>query len=345
MESARTVKITESNLPERRHALELWLASDCGFHDAQMYAMPGDASMRRYFRVRMQDHSFIAMDAPPLTENVRPFVAISLALRNMGLQTPEILYADTEQGFLLLTDFGDATYLKALTAGNVEMLYQRALDALAVLQSCRSVTGHVIPPFTADFMMKEWEWHKEWVVEKYLGLNLGRAETALDECYRRIVGLASAQPQVFMHRDYHSANLMVLENGQTGILDFQDAFFGPITYDLVSLLRDCYIDWPCELVESCALSYARRLSDLGVTGWSGAREFLYWFDTMGLQRHLKAMLTFARKHARDHQSRYLEFMPRTMQYLLSVSQQYPEYSPLRDYLRDTLMPALNRKAL
>ncbi|VVC75055.1 hypothetical protein AQUSIP_03300 [Aquicella siphonis] len=342
MESAQSLKIAESNLIERRQALEDWLKSACGLYDISLQPMPGDASLRRYFRLQAQERSFVVMDAPPPQENVRPFAAISRALRGMGLQTPEIFQADNEQGFLLLTDFGDATYLRTLHAGNAGVLYQRALDALAVLQSCRLVSGHAIPPFTADFMWKEWAWHKEWVMEKLLGLALGHAESALDACYRHIVETASAQPQVFMHRDYHSANLMVLESGETGILDFQDAFIGPVTYDLVSLLRDCYIDWPDAQVQTLALCYAEKLQALDATTRVSRQDFLYWFDLMGLQRHLKALLTFARKHVRDHQPRYLEFVPRTMHYLLNVSQRYPELSALHVYLRDTLKPALSK---
>jgi N-acetylmuramate 1-kinase len=193
-------------------------------------------------------------------------------------------------------------------------------------------------------MLKEWAWHKEWVLDKFLGLSSPLAEKSLDACYELLVESAVTQPQVFMHRDYHSANLMVLPEGKVGILDFQDAFIGPVTYDLVSLLRDCYIDWPRERVRSWALFYLQTLHDKGLLSHVDDQEFLRWFDLMGMQRHLKALLTFARKHVRDHQSHYLDHIPRTLGYLLNVSQHYPEFTRLHDYLRVTVQPAFERVA-
>jgi aminoglycoside/choline kinase family phosphotransferase len=335
MESARELKISEIKKIERQSALERWLDSTCHVSPSALQPMAGDASLRRYFRVQIESQSFIVMDAPP-PENCQAFAAISSALRKLGLQTPEIIHADFDQGFLLITDFGDATYLKTLTADNADQLYQAALTDLAVLQSCRQFDA---PPFTADFMAKEWEWHKEWMLDKFLGLSAGKE---LDACYQLLVESAITQPQVFMHRDFHSANLMVLPQGKVGILDFQDAFIGPLTYDLVSLLRDCYIDWPRDRVQNWALFYLRTLQAKGLLNQVSDQQFLRWFDLMGMQRHLKALLTFARKHVRDHQSHYLNHVPRTLGYLLSVSQDYPEFAKLHDYLKETVHPAFER---
>ncbi len=342
MESAQELKIAEIKNAERLTELEQWLRAKCALQVDALQPMHGDASFRRYFRIHAHGNSFVVMDAPPPQENCRSYVAVANALRSIGLKTPEIIHADLAQGFLVVTDFGDATYLKTLNTDNADRLYQRALRALALLQGCRSVAGHIVPVFTADFMWKEWAWHKEWVLEKMLGLAPPVAEDDLDQCYQFIVRSAVEQPQVFMHRDYHSANLMVLEEDSVGILDFQDAFIGPVTYDLVSLLRDCYIDWPRERVQDWVVSYFRQLCHLGTLQGISEQDFLRWFDLMGVQRHLKALLTFSRKHVRDHQSHYLKYVPRTLEYILSVSQYYRELDILHDYLRVTVQPAFER---
>lgn len=309
---------------ERKQALEGWLQSAAGLDGVQLQPMQGDASFRRYFRIT----PYVVMDAPPPRENCAPFVAIARALRNRGLQTPEIIQADLERGFLLLSDFGDHTYLKTLNKDNAAALYQRALQALANMHTCHEVPNHTLPLFTADFMRQEWRWHQEWFLQKYLGLN--NVSKALDDSYEKLVASAIEQPQVFMHRDYHSANLMVLPN-DVGILDFQDAFIGPLTYDLASLLRDCYIDWPNAQVEKWALYYFGLLQQAGELKTVTGETFLRWFDWMGMQRHLKALMTFARKKVRDQQPQYLAHIPRTLNYIIQVSGRYPELAVLHDY--------------
>lgn len=341
MESARELKISEIATAERNKARMRWLQEACGLEFFSLQAMVGDASSRRYFRVQSQGQSFVLMDAPP-QENCHSYVAIAKALRQLGLHAPNVMQTDLKQGFLLITDFGEVTYLSALQADNASTLYHQALNSLAILQSCRVVEGHVVPPFTADFMQNEWALHKEWFLNKLLGLSFSSVEKTLDDCYARVVAVAVSQPQVFMHRDYHSANLMVLPDDEVGLLDFQDAFIGPITYDLVSLLRDCYIDWAPSCVNEWALSYSRRLHQLGILASVEDDTFLRWFDYMGVQRHLKALMTFARKQVRDHQPRYLQHVPRTLQYLLQASQAYAELSPLYDFINDSVQPAFKR---
>lgn len=326
MESASELKNTV-----RERAIMAWLRDHAKL-DASLIPMPGDASLRRYFRVRTKEQSLVLMDAPP-PEQCGAFVAIAKALQALELNVPEIFATDLAQGFLLLTDFGDTTYLKGLTPYNADDLYQRALAALSVLQTCRHVPGYQVPPFTTDFMLQEWAWHKEWFLEKLLGLS---APFQLDHDYARLVRQAALQPQVFMHRDFHSANLMVLPHS-VGILDFQDAFIGPCTYDLVSLLRDCYIDWPEARVQNWVLMYAERMRELKVLNVTDD-TFLYWFDLMGLQRHLKALLTFGRKSVRDQQHEYLRHVPRTLNYILCVSARYPEFVALHDYYQQIVLP-------
>ena len=316
----------------RKNALTHWLSEEGGFSVQHLKAMTGDASFRRYFRLIEGDKTLVAVDAPP-PEKCAPFIAIANALRTYSVCTPEIIMADVSRGFLLLSDFGDHTFLKILSLQNADHLYTEALKTLAQIARCQSVTDHEIPPFTREFMWQEWAWHKEWYLHKYLGLDVIPKESELDACYALLAESAATQPQVFMHRDYHSGNLMLLSNGFVGVLDFQDAFIGPLTYDLASLLRDCYIDWPEDFVRKWALSYFNLLQQFPEFTSIDTHTFLRWFDLMGIQRHLKALLTFARKKVRDHQSNYLSFMPRTLNYITTVSAHYAELKPLTDFYR------------
>jgi len=318
----------------RRDQLQQWLAGTCGLSEPVLCALQNDASFRRYFRVQQPSGSYIAMDAPPEKENCVPYVAISRALRAQGLLTPEVIAEDLEQGFLLLTDFGDDVLLHQLKIHNPELLYTQALDALAILKNCPDVLDWKLKSFSADFMYQELKLFQEWFLGNYLGIILSKeTEKMLEDFFEFLVNSAANQPQVFMHRDYHSANLMILPDNKIGILDFQDAYIGPITYDLVSLLRDCYIAWPEELVEKLVLQYKNQL-DLSVSNI----EFMRWFDLMGLQRHLKALLTFARKYKRDNNPNYLQHIPRTLNYILKESELYSECKLFNLWVREVVMP-------
>lgn len=317
-------------MDSRQRALKDWLTDYCKLPAFRFQAMQGDASFRRYFRVQLENNSFVAMDAPPQRENCAPYVAISNALHALNLNTPNIIACDLQQGFLLITDFGDNLYLKELNITNAEVLYTRALDALAILQTCQQVEGWPIPLFTAEFMRAELEAFKEWFIKRHLNLTLPPIiENELASCFDFLAHTAACQPQVFMHRDYHSANLMVLSDEQVGILDFQDAFYGPVTYDLVSLLRDCYVSWPDNIVNSLVLKYKNQLA-FQVSN----DEFLRWFDLMGLQRHMKALLTFSRKLHRDGNPHYLQHIPRTLDAISKVSANYPECKVLHELALD-----------
>lgn len=324
----------------RQTALVHWLKNDCSLLSHKLKPLAGDASFRRYFRVSQADVSYIAMDAPPPRENCRPFVAIARALKEQGLSVPEIIGSDVERGFLLLSDLGDRLYLNELSLDNAEVLYGRATDALAILQSCSVVHDWEVPLFSADFMVQELQLFKEWFLQKHLALVIDeKTETMLNTFFYFLAESAANQTQVFMHRDYHSANLMVLKDEATGLLDFQDAFIGPVTYDLVSLLRDCYIDWPEVMVKKLALQYKEKIGSLIRVS---DEQFLRWFDLMGLQRHLKALLTFSRKLHRDGSRNYLQHMPRTLNYVLAVSAAYPECREFNHYLVEAIMPAFQK---
>lgn len=312
----------------RQNLLQTWLTDECGLKTFLLQPIAGDASFRRYFRVLQDGDSWVAMDAPPDKENCIAYIAISHALRRLGLTSPQIIKENIQAGFLLISDLGDRQLLRELTAANAEQLYGYVLDALAILQRCDQVPGWNIPTFTAAFMVQELELFKQWFLIDYLGLKLSSpTERMLTTCFGFLADVADAQPKVFMHRDYHSANLMVLPNNGIGILDFQDAFRGPVTYDVVSLLRDCYIDWPESLVNKLVLRYKQQIN-LSMSD----ELFLRGFDIMGLQRHLKALLTFSRKLKRDHNSNYLKHIPRTLNYILTVSQRYPECADFYDFL-------------
>lgn len=325
----------------RNSQMKAWLAKIPGLPSYTLTPMTGDASFRRYYRLKSGRESLVVMDAPPPSENIRPFLAVGYALQRMGLRTPDIYGADLDLGFLLLTDFGDNTYLHALKPDNADHLYGKALDALAILQGCEAVQGHTVPPFTGAFMAQEWHWHQDWVLKQWLKMDIpASVQAELDDAYHCLVQSAEQQPQVFMHRDYHAGNLMLLRNGGVGILDFQDAFIGPLTYDLASLLRDCYIAWPDALVRQLAMSYLERLQGQGLFTAVSEAQFLRWFDLMGVQRHLKAMMTFARKHVRDHDSSYLKFIPRTLHYIVQVTAQYPELKSMHQFYDETVMSAI-----
>jgi aminoglycoside/choline kinase family phosphotransferase len=327
---------------ERKVKFDHWLSEVCS-NAIRCTALPADASTRQYYCVvTSSGKSYIAMDAPPPID-CQPFANIATALRGLGLQAPEIRAADFENGFLLLTDFGELTYLKALkydpSAVHADELYGRALRALAVMQDCRNIPDRELETFGREWMEREWVWHQEWFLQKWLGLT-HPVSAEVNECYEKLIVSALEQPLVFMHRDYHSANLMVLPTKEVGILDFQDAFMGPVTYDLASLLRDSYINWRPMMVEEWAFYYANLLREKGGLKLVSDATFMQWFDWMGIQRHIKALMTFARKAVRDNDPRYLDHVPRTLNYITNISGQYQSLSPLTEFYSKIVDPAV-----
>lgn len=323
--------------------LKMWLSADCGLTSVRLQPMTGDASQRHYFRVYTDTTSYVAMDTSKESTHAA-FVAIAKALRAQQLQVPEIIHYHAEKGFLLLTDFGDATYLSILTAQNATVLYQHAIDALIQLQHCQSIPNYELPAFQIDVMWQEWLLYKTWFLSTFLQCHLAPDyEKNLDKCMRQVIEQVAQQPQVLMHRDYHSANLMQLQGftNATGILDFQDAFIGPITYDLVSLLRDCYIDWPESMIKELLHYYFLQAKKTNLLTHQQEHEFYRWMNWMGVQRHFKTLLTFARKQCRDQQSRYLQFIPRTLNYLLLECND-PALLCLRSHVQ-TILPLVRER--
>ncbi len=284
-----------------------------------------DASFRRYFRVDEagSGRSLIVMDAPPAYEDCRPFVHITELIRGVGVNAPEILAQDIEQGFLLLADLGNRTYLDHLP-GNADALYSDAIDALIRMQGIHSD----LPAYDASLLTQEMALLEQWYLNVHLGVTLdGGQKQVLENAMQLLVDNALEQPQVFVHRDYHSRNLMVADANNPGVIDYQDAVIGAVTYDLVSLFKDCYIEWPRERVEHWLAQYLDKCGQR-----FEHQQFIRWFDLMGVQRHLKVLGIFARLNHRDGKSQYLNDLPLTLKYVLNTCDHYAELHALRNLL-------------
>ena len=287
-----------------------------------------DASFRRYFRLDGADgKTYIAMDAPPPQEDVGPFMHVAEVFGKTGVTVPEVLHADTRQGFLLLTDLGNTTYLHQLNHDSAHKLYLDAIDSLVLIQA-QSKPG-VLPEYDRALLHRELMLFPDWYIGKHLGITLTDKQTAtLNKVFDVLLANNLAQPQVYVHRDYHSRNLMVLPQGNPGILDFQDAVYGPITYDLVSLLRDAYIQWDEEMVLDWAIRYWERARRAGLPVNPDVDAFYRDFEFMGLQRHIKVLGIFARLYHRDGKDAYLKDMPLVMEYTRKAAGRYTQLAPL-----------------
>jgi aminoglycoside/choline kinase family phosphotransferase len=287
-----------------------------------------DASFRRYFRVDGDaGATFIAMDAPPPQEDVRPFIHVAEVLGQSGVSVPHILAQDSERGFLLLSDLGSTTYLHQLNLETAHQLYLDAIDALIAIQT-RS-RPNVLPEYDRAVLLRELMLFPEWYIGKHLNIALTDAQSAaLHKVFDVLLANNLAQAQVYVHRDYHSRNLMVLDQGNPGILDFQDAVYGPITYDLVSLLRDAYIQWDEEMVLDWVIRYWERAKRAGLPVNPDIDAFYQDFEFMGLQRHLKVLGIFARLYHRDGKDAYLKDLPLVMEYTRKAANRYIALKPL-----------------
>ena len=301
---------------DRSTELSRWL-DQLGYQDYQLARASEDASFRSYLRLEAGGQSWVVMDAPPEQEPCDRFIAVAGMLRAASLNAPEIIASNLEDGFLLLTDFGSQDYLSRLDPGSEAALYADALDALLTMQT--RIDAHGLPGYDSELLLREIDLFHDWFLGELLGIELDPAQRSTWlQARQALIDNALEQPLVFVHRDYHSRNLMVLEQNNPGILDFQDAVHGPVTYDLVSLLRDCYVGWPQARVEQLMLGYYERARECGLVDVS-ATQFTRWFDLMGMQRHLKAVGIFSRLKIRDGKSGYLGDIPRTLGYLEQVA--------------------------
>ncbi|MBN7797770.1 aminoglycoside phosphotransferase family protein [Parahaliea mediterranea] len=315
---------------------------------AKLVPVAGDASNRRYFRLRVRRGSVIVLEAPPATEKNTAFLAVQRALEAGGVRVPRVLAADLDRGYLLLEDLGDRLLLPELDTRTADGWYAAALDVMARLARVSPQAARV-PDYDAGLLEEELGRLPEWFLQRLLGLELTGADRALLESVSEVlVGNALEQPRVLVHRDFHSRNLMPQADGALAVIDFQDTVYGPVTYDLVSLLRDCYIRWPVARVEGWALRYRAQLQDAGLMAPVSEARFLCWFDLMGLQRHLKVLGTFARLSLRDGKADYLGDLPLVMAYVEEVVErragEVPALAALGDWWRERVRPRLAQQA-
>ncbi len=315
----------------RLRKLKQWLGRQLSTETVELRPASTDASFRRYFRVETNDGSRIVMDAPPEHEDCRPFLDVHRRLQEAGLHVPAVHAADIQQGFLLLEDLGDTPYLQVLNEQTAAALYGDALGALRQIQLHADSSG--LPTYDAHRLREEMALFPVWLVDRHLGWAERLPADAWQTLTDLLVDNALQQPVCLVHRDYHSRNLMYLQPPaiNPGIIDFQDAVAGPVTYDLVSLLKDCYIRWPRARVLEWVEHYRQALDQAGMaTG--GPDVFRRWFDLMGVQRHLKAAGIFARLLHRDGKPGYIADIPRTLGYITEIADFYPELQPLEPLL-------------
>ena len=335
------------------------LELDPGSVDVELTTVSGDASFRRYFRAQLLEKSFIAVDAPPDNENSELFVEIAGYLREAGVKSPKVFAKNYLDGFLLLEDFGDSLYLPrlltlqeggldAISEYQVESLYKDAIRALIKMQS--NVDKKRLAPYTREKLRTEMQLFEDWFCGRYLGLDLNAAERELiSDTFSFLEEAALGQAQLAVHRDYHSRNLLILDDAKfpedsgPGIIDFQDAMAGAYSYDLVSLLRDCYIRWSPDLVESLALYYFELATAAGLAEGASLSQFRRDFDLMGLQRNFKVMGIFSRLCIRDNKSQYLADIPLVIQYFLEVACEYEEMAPFLDWFETKVLVVAKAK--
>lgn len=324
----------------RVQQLRGWLQQTLQFPLVRLEPASNDASFRRYFRVWHSDGSTrVVMDAPPDKEDTGPFLQVAALLERCGVHVPHVHAADAERGFLLLEDLGSVQYLTRLRAGqDPERLYGDALEALLRVQLRGVQAAETLPPYDRALLDREMALMPEWFCGQHLQLELEREDRELLRAsFDRLIEAALEQPRVLVHRDYHSRNLLI-SDPNPGIVDFQDAVFGPVTYDLVSLLKDCYIEWPRSQLERWVCAHHARLLEAGFVLDADERQFLRWFDLMGVQRHIKVLGIFARLWWRDGKSGYLADLPRTLQYVREAAASCEELSELSTWLERRVLP-------
>lgn len=335
----------------RRAQLQDWARQAAGVATAELAMVSGDASFRRYFRLELADRSVIAVDAPPEHEDNPRFIKVCELLLAAGVHAPQVLARDLEQGFLLLEDLGDALYLDALLLaqqkqefGKADELYKSAIDALVQFQ--KGIESNLLDPFDGKELQREMHLFDEWFCEGFLEFELDDSERGLiSATFDLLEQAALSQTEVAVHRDYHSRNLLVTDPNP-GIIDFQDAVAGAYTYDLVSLLRDCYIRWEDPQVADWLQYYHERATAAGIITAVSMEQLERDFDLMGLQRHLKVMGIFCRLFIRDKKSRYLADIPLVMNYFLDVAGRYPELQEFVVWFHRKIVPAaLTRLAI
>jgi aminoglycoside/choline kinase family phosphotransferase len=316
-----------SVVDNRRALLADWLQTETSFKDGELSIASADASFRRYFRLKHQGHSYIVMDAPPDLEASLTFVQIGEWMKKSGIHVPEIFAKDLELGFMVLSDFGDFHFQDALASEEKDDLYNLAINEIVKLQSALSKPEEKLPAFDSSWQTKELEIFREWCLPDTSKSDYQRITESLTNSIDQI-------PKAFMHRDFHCRNLLFCTDRKLGVIDFQGAMFGPVTYDLVSLLRDCYVDNNMEWITRKVLQFQKSLQEAGLQyAQVEPDEFTRWFDFSGLQRHLKCVGIFHRLKIRDQKPDYMKDVPRVLEYIHQVLDRHPELEELKNMVQ------------
>ena len=308
------------------YKIKMWLES-IGWSGWEIEVASSDASFRSYYRIRKANKTYILMDSSLMLESLKPFIDMNERLSKNNVHVPSIVVKSTPKGYLILEDFGNRHYLDILNSSNYENLYKKAIDEIVKMQKSDT---QALPLYDKQFLLFEMNLMQEWYLEKYLNITLSAKEKKMiSTTLEDIVDVVLEQPQnVFVHRDYHSRNIMITPSNNIGIIDFQDARIGAITYDLVSLLKDCYIKWDRKEIEKLALYYKESVG-LNVDN----ETFIKWFDFMGLQRHIKVLGIFSRLHLRDGKDEYLKDIPLTLEYILETGSKYTQTEDFVTFLK------------
>ncbi|WP_206483370.1 phosphotransferase [Thalassotalea sp. G2M2-11] len=326
----------------RKQQLHQWLARQFSTDGINLSNMTGDAGFRRYFRFMVANQSYIAVDAPTDKCNNNAFVDIAYRLQNAGINVPTIVASDLARGFLCLSDLGDQLLTQLLTPQSMEHYYQQAIE---LLPSIAQVSTEQLPLYDQTLIQTELEIFPQWLLKEHLALQLtNEQQVQLQQCFDILIDNALSQPNVFMHRDFHSRNIMQ-QAGKLAVIDFQDAVVGPISYDIVSLLRDCYIKWPRKQVKLLLDHYIDLMESAGLVEKYDRQLWQRWFDLMGLQRHIKASGIFARLFHRDKKPGYLADIPLTLSYIVEVSADYPQLCFLHHLVKNEVLAKLNLQQL
>jgi len=328
----------------RQQAFINWLADILGENNIDLQAMTGDAGFRRYYRVKLKKSTVIAVDAPNDKSNNQAFIALQQSFAEQGVNVPDIIAVEGSQGFFCLSDLGNIMLADTLTPESMQSDYQNAITLLPAISKTAVVSNYQLPVFDRPFIQTELDIFSEWLIGEFLEIEEQIDKTKLQYCFNLLIENALEQPQVLMHRDFHSRNIMVLTHGEYAIIDFQDAVKGPITYDAVSLLRDCYVKWPDHNVEllfkQCIEQFIQADEALGHIEFD---QWQRWFDLTGLQRHVKVAGIFPRLSLRDGKDGYLNDTPIVLEYIIEVSAKYPELSYLHDITAQIIQPAFLQK--
>lgn len=324
-----------NNADTRLQTLNHWVATQLVSPNTQLFPLGGDAGFRRYFRVSSFPN-LLAVDAPVATEDTPQFLRVADLLQQHRIRVPQIAAVDADQGFLLVENLGNDLVFQTINQQNADAIYQQAMDLIMAMQNINK-KPQWLAAYDQEFLLREMHLLIEWFIEKLLRYSLNETEKQLiNRCFQDLSTSAAEQPQGFVHRDFHSRNLMITSEKTLATIDFQGALWGPFTYDLASLLRDCYLRWPPEKVRDWALNFYQQIHPIHSS--VSSTQFLKWFDWMGLQRHIKVLGIFARLSLRDNKPQYLQDLPLVMRYTLEVCNQYTELQEFAVWFEKNLLP-------